>query len=68
MITGVLFLLLALLALLLAAFIYQIASTPVPAVDAPHAHQARGGGACAGPGAASQAATRPHLPRHRAGT
>jgi hypothetical protein len=35
MITGVLFLLLVLLVLLLAAFIYQIVTTPVTAVDAP---------------------------------
>ena len=35
MITGVLFLLLVLSVLLLAAFIYQITTTPVPAVDAP---------------------------------
>jgi hypothetical protein len=35
MITGVLFLMLVLLALLLAAFIYQIVRTPLPVVDAP---------------------------------
>ena len=35
MVTGVLVLMLVLLASLLAAFIYQIATTPVPAVDAP---------------------------------
>ena len=35
MVTGVLFLMLVLLALLLAAFIYQIATTPLTAVDAP---------------------------------
>jgi hypothetical protein len=35
MVTGVLFLVLVLLALLLAAFIYQIVITPVTAVDAP---------------------------------
>jgi hypothetical protein len=35
MVTGVLFLMLVLLALLLAAFIYQIVRTPLPAVDAP---------------------------------
>ena len=35
MVTGVLFLVLALLAALLAAFIYKIATTPVAAVDAP---------------------------------
>jgi hypothetical protein len=35
MVTGVLFLMLVLLALLLAAFIYQIVITPVAAVDAP---------------------------------
>ena len=35
MVTGVLFLMLAGLALLLAAFIYQIVTTPVTAVDAP---------------------------------
>jgi hypothetical protein len=35
MVTGVLFLMLVLLALLLAAFIYQIVTTPLPAVDAP---------------------------------
>jgi len=34
-VTGVLVIMLVLLALLLAAFIYQIATTPVPAVDAP---------------------------------
>ena len=35
MVTGVLFLMLVLLALLLAAFIYQIVTTPLTAVDAP---------------------------------
>ena len=35
MVTGALFLMLVLLALLLAAFIYQIATTPLTAVDAP---------------------------------
>jgi hypothetical protein len=35
MVTGVLFLMLVLLALLLAAFIYQIITTPLTAVDAP---------------------------------
>lgn len=35
MVTGVLFLMLVVLALLLAAFIYQIVTTPVAAVDAP---------------------------------
>ena len=35
MITGALFLMLVLLVLLLAAFIYQIATTPLTAVDAP---------------------------------
>jgi hypothetical protein len=35
MVTGVLFLMLALLALLLVTFIYQIVTTPVAAVDAP---------------------------------
>jgi hypothetical protein len=35
MVTGVLFLMVALLALLLAAFIYQIVTTPLIAVDAP---------------------------------
>ena len=35
MVTGVLFLMLVLLALLLAAFIYQIVTRPVTAVDAP---------------------------------
>lgn len=35
MVTGVLFLMVVLLALLLAAFIYQIATTPLTAVDAP---------------------------------
>jgi hypothetical protein len=35
MVTGVLFLMLVLLVLLLVAFIYQIVTTPLPAVDAP---------------------------------
>jgi hypothetical protein len=35
MVTGALFLILVLLAILLAAFIYQIATTPLTAVDAP---------------------------------
>ena len=62
MVTGALFLMLVLLVLLLAAFIYQIATTPLTAVDAPTVVRS----------AAAAAAPAPALPvrpprRHAAG-
>lgn len=47
MVTGALFLMLVLLALLLAAFIYQIVTTPLAAVDAPTAARAAAASAAA---------------------
>lgn len=55
MATGVLFLMLVLLVLLLAAFIYQIATTPLTAVDAPTVVRS----------AAAQSAPAPALPVRR---
>ena len=63
MITAVLLPMLVLLALLLAAFIYQIATTPLTAVDAPTL--ARSAAAPAAPAPPSHTAARPH--RHAAG-
>jgi hypothetical protein len=56
MATGVLFLMLVLLVLLLAAFIYQIVTTPLTAVDAPSLVRS----------AAAQSAPAPALPARRA--
>ena len=47
MVTGALFLMLVLLALLLAAFIYEIVTTPLTAVDAPTAARAAAASAAA---------------------
>ena len=57
MVTDVLVLTLALLALLLAVFIYQIATTPAPAVDAPTVIKS-------GPAPSAPAPAPPDGPRH----
>jgi hypothetical protein len=62
MLTGVLFLMLVLLVLLLAAFVYQIVTTPLTAVDAPTL--ARSAAASSAPASALPA----RLPRGRVAT
>jgi hypothetical protein len=65
MATGVLFLMLVLLALLLAAFIYQIVTTPLAAVDAPSLVRSAAAQSAAAQSAAAQSAPAPALPVRR---
>jgi hypothetical protein len=62
MVTGVLFLMLVLLAALLTAFIYEIATTPLTAVDAPTLVRAAAASSAAAPSAAAPSAPARALP------